>query len=244
MTFSTISRLALAASLVCTVGCGVSTTASDSGSSIDASGDAPSATDANLGCGDCALDAAPRDANVGDANTPDAIAPDAIAPDTGRHAPMYHRADDSQCRAAAPAGNCSFGGGGFDCSQDSDCTAGVNGRCNMNNGGAVFCRCTYDVCMRDTDCPAGQACGCHGAAFNTDSNACVPGNCRVDSDCGAGGFCSPTIGGCGSLAGYYCHTANDTCSDDTDCAATGAIRACQYSMTSSRWECIDRLFCA
>jgi hypothetical protein len=125
---------------------------------------------------------------------------------------------------------------------DSDCTSGVNGRCNMNNGGAVFCRCTYDACMHDTDCPTGQACACHGADFHPDSNECIAGNCRVDADCGANGFCSPTIGGCGGLAGYYCHTAGDLCVDDTDCT-TGSLQACEYVSASARWECMDRLFC-
>ena len=163
--------------------------------------------------------------------------------DSGRRVPAYHRADDSACAGAAPAGNCSFGGGSGMCSMDSACTSGVNGRCNMNNGGAVFCRCTYDLCAHDTDCPTGQACACHGAAFHPDSNECIAGNCRTDSDCGSAGFCSPTIGGCGGLAGYYCHTAGDLCIDDSDCT-TGSGQACQYVTTSSRWECVDRLFCA
>lgn len=112
----------------------------------------------------------------------------------------------------------------------------------MNLGGAAFCRCTYDTCADDSECSTGETCACHGATFHADSNECLPGNCRVDSDCGAGGFCSPTIGGCGGLAGYYCHTADDRCTDDADCAG-GGLMACQYASTTARWECMARLFC-
>jgi hypothetical protein len=214
----------LALSSILAVGCGTSTTltGTDTGSPGVDSG-------ANDGGG------------VDGATLPDTGAD--TGADAGVRVPMYHRPDDSACSAAAPAGNCSFGGGGPGvCSMDSECTAGVNGRCNMNNGGAVFCRCTYDTCQHDTDCPTGQACACHGADFHADSNECIAGNCRVDSDCGAAGFCSPTIGGCGGLAGYYCHTASDTCIDDSDCTG-GALQACQYVSTSSRWQCMDRLLC-
>ncbi len=204
----------------------------DAGSPFDAGADAGTPTDAGT-----TVDAgAPADAGTAaDAGTPPI--------DAGGRVPMYHRPDDSQCSAPAPAGNCSFGGGGSGmCSSDSDCTGGVDGRCNMNLGGAVFCRCTYDTCVHDTDCPTGQTCACHGAAFHTDGNTCIAGNCRVDSDCGAGGYCSPTTGGCGGLAGYYCHTASDDCIDDSDCGST-ATHVCQYSTTDGRWECMMRLLC-
>jgi hypothetical protein len=159
--------------------------------------------------------------------------------------PIDHRADDSACTATAPPGNCSFGGGVGACSMDSDCTTGTNGRCVMNNGGAVFCRCSYDECTHDSDCATGELCACHGSAFLTGGNTCIPGDCRVDSDCGAGGYCSPTHGtsGCGGVTGYYCHTATDTCVDDSDCTGSGGPMVCAYSTANHRWECGMQLLC-
>jgi hypothetical protein len=135
--------------------------------------------------------------------------------------------------------------GSFRCLQDSDCTAGTNGRCG-NPGGPAGCDCSYDTCMQDTDCPTDQTCACHGSAYNDFGNTCVAGNCRVDADCGAGGYCSPTApagGWCGDVGGYYCHTPNDLCLDDSDCADTdaGAFAGpgfCEYATTNMRWECL------
>jgi hypothetical protein len=143
---------------------------------------------------------------------------------TTEKVPVNHRASDAQCSTPAPAGDCAGPGpepGG--CTTDSMCTAGTNGRCLHPGGGpAADCFCTYDTCIHDTDCPAGQTCACHGAPY-TDGvgNTCIKGKCRVDSDCGVGGYCSPSAGSsiCGdSLLGYFCHTAADLCTDDSDCS--------------------------
>jgi len=162
--------------------------------------------------------------------------------------PRNHRSSADQCSAPAPAGNCMAAGevlgGAFQCFKDSDCTAGTNGRCG-NPGGPAGCACSYDKCMQDTDCAAGQTCVCHGSPYNDFGNTCVAGNCRVDADCGALGYCSPTVpegGWCGEGAGYYCHTSNDLCIDDSDCAGVDAGTAagqafCEYSTTKGRWEC-------
>jgi hypothetical protein len=177
-------------------------------------------------------------------------APDASRPDTGTpyastEVPLNHRPDDSQCATVPPAGTCGIGdpGDGM-CMSDSDCTMGTNGRCNESTGGALFCSCRYDACATDTDCPTGQLCACHGSAYaGGDGNTCVQGNCRVDSDCGATGYCSPSAGGgCGGLSGYYCHTANDTCVNDSDCNPEGA-EDCQYKATDQRWECTMEDLC-
>jgi hypothetical protein len=110
------------------------------------------------------------------------------------------------------------------------------------------CQCNYDACQHDTDCGAGHACACHGTAdTGTSGNTCVAGNCRVDSDCGPGGYCSPSLNtlSCGEgVGGYYCHTANDQCIDDSDCASTNGPAACTYSTTSGRWECTTIAACA
>ena len=135
-------------------------------------------------------------------------------------------------------------GGRFMCLQDTDCTAGKNGRCD-EPGGPAGCSCSYDTCEADTDCPTGQTCACHGSPFNEGGNSCVPGNCRVDADCGAAGFCSPTApanGWCGNVGGHYCHTPNDLCLDDSDCVGVDAgsapgLELCGYSTDRGRWEC-------
>jgi hypothetical protein len=140
-----------------------------------------------------------------------------------------------------------FSGPGFMCSKDSQCTdGGVNGRCIQSNGGAASCSCTYDKCLHDTDCKTGDLCVCHGSGYSDgEGNTCTPGNCRVDSDCGTGGFCSPSHGtsGCGGVTGYYCHTAKDTCTDDSDCGGS-SIDICAWSAKQGRWTCQMFLPCA
>jgi hypothetical protein len=173
-------------------------------------------------------------------------ASEAGPPDSGE-VPLYHRPNDSQCQTPAPAGDCHLSQGIGMCSNDSQCTAGTNGRCNESNGGALFCSCAYDTCQHDTDCPAGQLCVCHGSEFATgDGNTCMPGNCRVDSDCGPAGYCSPNHGvggGCGNVTGYYCHTASDQCVNDSDCTGQG-LDVCAWSETDARWECQQEGLCA
>lgn len=250
MTFAPRLALAVASALLALApGCGASTTSStDTGTSgIDAGSDGGiTTTDTGVDAGAAPdtgggdTDAGSDGGITGDTGT-DGGTPIDTGADAGRRVPMYHRTSDAQCTTTPPAGNCSFGPG-LACSTDSDCTAGTNGRCNMNLGGAAFCRCTYDTCAHDTDCATGSTCACHGAEFHADGNECIPGNCRTDADCGADGFCSPTIGGCGGLAGYYCHTPSDLCLDDGDC--TGSTpQACEFVTTSSRWECVERFFC-
>jgi hypothetical protein len=88
-------------------------------------------------------------------------------------------------------------------------------------------------------------------------------NCRVDSDCGPRGYCSPSqveafcmcpsaalcgdsgascsANGkpvpceCGDACGhgYFCHTRDDTCVDDSDCPDG----TCNYDTVVKRWTC-------
>jgi hypothetical protein len=132
------------------------------------------------------------------------------------------------------------------CSNDSACTAGTNGRCVESGGGVLECSCTYDTCTGDATCPTNQTCACHGAPYTDgQGNTCVPGNCRVDADCGTGGYCSPTynLNSCGSLGGYYCHTPQDQCINDTDCGGANGPELCIYSGTDGRWECHMQELC-
>ena len=232
------SSLTVVAVAVIGVACG--------GSEFSGSGDGGStdgATDATAN--DAASDATTGDATAGDGGS-DATSRDAAtdsAPGDGG-APVNHRPSDSQCSAAAPAGNCSLMGGA--CAHDTDCTNGTNGRCVESTHGARLCRCTYDGCVHDTDCSTGQVCACHGSAYtNGIGNTCIPGNCRVDADCGVGGYCSPSHGGtgCGEVTGYYCHTPGDQCRNDSDCVGMGGLQVCGWSAAHSRWECVSQPLC-
>jgi hypothetical protein len=174
-----------------------------------------------------------RDAR--DSSPPDSRPPDAPPPET----PTYHRPNDSQCLTTPAPGDCTLKEM-FACSSDSQCTdGGVNGRCIQNNGGVLDCFCTYDMCQNDADCPKGDLCVCHGSGYTDGAgNTCMPGDCRVDADCGPEGFCSPTHGtsGCGEVTGYFCHTAKDTCVNDSDCCSS-SFDVCAWSAAQKRWEC-------
>jgi len=177
--------------------------------------------------------------------------------DAGQHdvvVPLNHRPNDSQCATVPDAGDCQFpgdegigscgtqsgSGSGIGPGGDTDtqCTMGMNGRC-IPLIGPAGCSCTYDTCTGDSDCMAGQLCACHGGAYaEGQGNTCMPGNCRVDSDCGTNGYCSPTAGGgCGGVSGYYCHTPQDQCVNDTDCGGQSGFSSCQWSSGQDRWTC-------
>jgi hypothetical protein len=109
----------------------------------------------------------------------------------------------------------------------------------------VSCSCSYDTCADDAACSPNETCACHGTTYNDGGNTCVTGNCRVDSDCGVGGYCSPSASttGCGGgIAGYYCHTVEDQCINDSDCTG-GAGEVCAYSAVDLAWTCQQELLC-
>jgi hypothetical protein len=150
--------------------------------------------------------------------------------------PEQHRATADACPATRPpsivdAGTPSDAGvfPGSDCQVDGDCTKGKNGRCMYTRVGPT---CTYDACAQDSECPSGNVCRCE-----TTGNRCVAGNCATDAQCNNLG-CSPTFGtSCGpysGVQGYYCHTVNDTCLNDSDCKE-GGPGYCAY--TGNHWEC-------
>jgi hypothetical protein len=173
----------------------------------------------------------------------------AHAPDSpvATEVPMRHRPNDSGCATPPATGNCSSAGyeepdgsSAFPCRTDGQCTQGTNGPCNTAAPIPIMgCRCDYDTCTGDADCPAGQLCVCHGSAeaFGF-GNTCMPGNCRVDGDCGPHGYCSPSAEteNCGSVVGYFWHTAADACVNDSDCSET-ITTACMWSTADGRWEC-------
>ena len=141
--------------------------------------------------------------------------------------PKKHRPQAEPCdHERSPSAD----SGGAGC-LDSVCTDGVNGRCGVVGFRSGMC--TYDECFADAECQGGCVC----AASATDNNRCFGGNCRTDSDCGAAGYCSPSSGTCSNLEPtyHYCHTCEDECVDDTDCAAG----RCQYAPTIGHWMCVN-----
>jgi hypothetical protein len=202
---------------------------SDSGSGSDAqsaadstsSSDAQSAADSMLGS---------------DAPPP----PDSSS---GGEVPIQHRPSGAACPQQRGPGmlpsGCPWDAGLMPmCLHDSDCTQGNSGRCLPATLTPLPCAvaCSYDECFADTDCPSNQPCDCRQSATDNAPNTCVGGSqCRIDSDCGPGRYCSPSAGygsfNCGYA--YFCHTAADTCVNDTDCDSG----RCQYDSTAGHWHC-------
>jgi len=129
-------------------------------------------------------------------------------------------------------------GGPIACTVDADC---------QEAGIGLYCRkgaCSPDACLVDGDCPTGEACGCSNMFRGNiaQANRCVMSSCRVDADCGPGGVCSPSFSArCGGLAGFYCHSAADSCQTDTDCC--GSTPQCRYQPTLGHWACQAIVVC-
>lgn len=164
--------------------------------------------------------------------------------------PKNHRASAMTCDMTRPPGITSSEGGAPDagfpgqCNQDSDCTMGTNGRCGYSRIGK---ECSYDTCFSDAQCTNGGVCVCRsgGGTNHCAGNSMTAGSCRIDSDCGPKGYCSPSADSCGpsyGTKGYFCHTASDTCLDDTDCSDGGAQGGwgsgyCMYEPMVKHWKC-------
>ena len=142
------------------------------------------------------------------------------------------------------------------CKLDSECTAGLNGRCQYTD---KVCQCTYDACATNADCGPGTDCMCEpiggGAGFTGSPTKCLPSNCRTDADCGPGGFCSPSqlngaldggLWSCGAIVGNFCHTAKDECGVDGDCVVDPGVAlypACVFAVDRGRWVCAGFSLC-
>jgi hypothetical protein len=94
-------------------------------------------------------------------------------------------------------------------------------------------------------------CDCRESPFHgapAAANRCTQaGNCRVDADCGASGYCSPSYSiACGinmPIVGFFCHTVNDECIDDSECqvSPTTGQGFCAFDPLAKRWVCSDRV---
>ena len=179
----------------------------------------------------------------------------------GAKIPLQHRSTSVSCPSQRGPGPSCTGTMCSSCSTDSQCTAGVNGRCFPWEGQVSRGGCSYDECSSDSNCGAKTPCLCRSSSTDNSANMCdVGGNCAVDSDCGPGGYCSPSMETCystnpeamvegrnyGGPNPYYCHTASDLCTNDSDCALLDAGTAttsplaytpCAYNVQDERWEC-------
>lgn len=126
------------------------------------------------------------------------------------------------------------------CSVDADCTTGTNGRC-QHVGQLLSPRCTYDACAQDSDCKQGTTCHC-----DPSGNRCIESSCTTDAQCKGRG-CSPTFeSSCGvfdGVRGYYCHTPNDTCINDSDCKDS-TTRNCAFDLNVGHWACASSSPCS
>jgi len=153
--------------------------------------------------------------------------------------PPDHRALAAACTptpADANAPTFTYGASGTPCTSDAQCGSdgGLPGHCLRG-------ACTIDECLTDDDCGGGGVCACSSHLPNgvlRNMNRCVQGNCRIDSDCGTGGYCVPSGGLCFSPAGFFCHTAADTCVDPTIDCPSACISACSYFPDRGGFACV------
>lgn len=225
--------------LVLVAGCNQSHSRLDAGAEIDA-GRLVDAGRVDAGRVDASV---PRDAHV---VRPDAGPLGCVLPE-----PEEHRASGAACPTERPldpidpADVPDFS----TCSSHEECTDGINGRCTGNSFHGYDC--SYDRCFSDDECTAGPClCRDEVTGRGPSTNHCLDGNCGIDAHCGEGGFCSPTLGSCGDFSGvvgYYCHTCDDECTNDSDCPNSeefGFERGyCAFDTAVGRWRC-QNVHCA
>ena len=156
--------------------------------------------------------------------------------------PERHRASADACDNERPPSDAGVNypdDQDLPCRLDSDCTEGDNGRCQEFRFGP---ECTYDGCFEDNVCE-GTVCLC---GEGSSPNRCLSrGECQTDANCGPGGFCSPSFGDCGSysgVVGFYCHTPEDTCTNDSECAADPTFSDwayCAFNPAVGAWMCSE-----
>jgi hypothetical protein len=244
--------------LVVLAGC-VRSQAPDGALASKASGDDAAASEPSFAQLDATLPAE-MDASGVDASDVEASGDGGFLPfSPDGQVPEHHRVSGSVCPARPPGTSCPDAGiplAGRPCVVDGDCTMGADGRCFVypslvppesgSGQGTLYCGsfCSYDACQSDSDCPARVPCECQAAGLAGNPNTCLTqSNCAVDSDCGPGGFCS--LSGASTLiAGqpdqaYFCHTAADTCFDDSDCPPPTSPGSdyCMYDPAVGHWDC-------
>jgi hypothetical protein len=159
-------------------------------------------------------------------------------PEKAAKVPEKHRTTHGSCPSAdTPApGTVTYGPKaitppGPACKSKADCKDKANGRCSQGH-------CTYDNCYEDKDCGK-TVCECRQDGIN--GYFCKGGDCAVDADCGANGYCSPswsmTCGAFSGVVGFYCHTASDECTDDSECVKETVQGYCAFDSAAKHWRC-------
>ena len=154
----------------------------------------------------------------------------------------------SQCSQPSPAGARTVAGEPS-CDTDAMCTNGAERSLRGQHGSSPGMPLDHtDACVHDSDCPAGEVCSTFTAralySMGSGQHLLTRQLSRGRRLACGDGYCSPSPGGsCGLLAGYYCHTASDTCaSTDSQCASE--LNSGGWSSARNRWECQDDLLCA
>lgn len=155
------------------------------------------------------------------------------SPNAPTEVPPNHRATASTCTPTKYLGGNDAGGA---CKSSNDCP--LNLHCWQG-------QCTLDTCLTDSDCASGTVCVCGDTFYGGNAahgNVCVTAACKTDSDCGTNGYCSPSIGYCGGIESFNCHTPKDTCTNpQTDCGNCG--NQCSYSPQVGHFVCVQ-VICA
>jgi hypothetical protein len=178
--------------------------------------------------------------------------PEGIPTDAGRAAgevPLVHRSSGSGCPrkrgsvtttpVCGDAAPCAMGD---PCAQDSDCTAGSNGRCVPELDETTYC--TYDACFADSDCEGGL-CICRASSASSAANLCyAEGNCAADSDCIPGLWCSPSLpgnGACSCASFALCADAGNAAPGTTTTMTPPQTLGCWESSGDGKWTAIPCL---
>ena len=125
------------------------------------------------------------------------------------------------------------------CSKDSDCDGGVPCECRPSSASGAA-----NVCQGGGNCRVDSDCGpCGYCSPSVLDSLCACMTAELCPDGGPQCFETTPDGGtfpvqcaCGDKCGhgYYCHTGDDGCVDDSDCP-TG--ETCNYDRLSQRWDC-------
>jgi hypothetical protein len=155
--------------------------------------------------------------------------------DGGTVVPDEHRAQAATCSRNPEVGS-TGDASAVSCASDAECM--LDGESIVPQH-CIAQQCGVDECFVDSDCGSDRLCVCSaddGGGLRLPVNRCVAAQCHVDADCGAGAYCSPSRGYCGSVDGFYCHTSEDTCVDEsTDCSCGG--NACVYAPPVGHFVC-------
>jgi len=122
--------------------------------------------------------------------------------------------------------------------------------CHKTPGGSCACQ---RLCGGDADCLDAETCACAfrappevsygGYGFVSSIPRCRPGDCRTDADC-EGGRCGVSVGVCGGIEGFWCHTAEDECEGPEQCTAMDPLlQRCAFDKDDGRWVCAGYALC-